>query len=605
MNELYECKTLAGVQCNLFFIFIPISKVFTRDVVTYKNVEELIRELDTLNKTEATKKLTKFYVNARFRELAEDDFRHQYTDGRNDGGIDFYQIEDGKFYIIQSKFSANAQRVDEGSILEEIRKIKNTLTSENPNKKAENFVNSLKRKLGDPNALLEVIWLTTNIVKQSTREHIQDKLNELRINNNWGLTLDFVAIDKYALDGVIYDVKHGYIPSTGKRILRIENGQYIETTTETTGVYSVLCSVNINEILNWFKDSREIESFLQKNVRGYLGDDKINKKIKNSYSQLPNWFWYKHNGIIIFADSVSIDKTNSQLILRNPQVVNGGQTLTTLFSTYDKNGRRDNNATVLIRVYRLGYEDAETYKNTIEIIAALNTQNKVRSSDLHSTDPRQVRLEQLMKRLGYTYYRKRAKEHKSSRSSMTMRNLAMVYYICKKQAPHEGVLRHIEELFDENAKYEYVFPEPDINAELRSSHVVLRYITAWNIYNIVKRAGTELPKRYRELSYEIQNFVITDVYNKLLDWKKTCFDFREWMWWKKFVESYELEDGLWDYCQKGFRIGHKIIPRLEDHVKFLKTKEATEKFDSAIDGKRTFESAANRALRNFKEEEDI
>lgn len=574
----------------------------------YNNVEELIRNLATLNKIEATKELTKFCVNARFR-LTEDDFRRQYTDGRNDGGIDFYQTKDSTFYIIQSKFSSNPQQVDEGSIMEEIRKIKNTLTSENPNKKAEDFVNSLRRELGNTKVLLVIMWLTTNTVAQSTKDVIQNELNEIRTNNNWGLTVDFVVIDKYALDGVIYDVEHGYIPSTGRRTLRIENGQYLETPSETTGVYSVLCSVNVNEMLNWFKESSDVDDFLQKNVRGYLGDVDVNKKIKNSYSQFPDWFWYKHNGIVIFADSVSIDKVstdNSQLVLWDPQVVNGGQTLRTLFSTYAKNERQDNNATVLIRAYRLSYEDARTYKNTIDIIAALNTQNKVLSSDLHSTDPRQVKIERLLKQLNYIYHRKRSKEAKSSTYSITMRNLAMVYYICKKEAPHEGVIGNVEDLFSENLKYEYVFPESEINTELRSSHVILRYITAWKMHNIVKNVKNTLPMRDKELSYATRYFVLADLFNKLWAWKQTCFDLRGWRWWRDFIGSGELENELWDYCRGGFQMWRKIIPKkFKDPRKFLKTKEATQKFNSVRDDQRTFVSAVNRALRDFKAAKDI
>lgn len=40
--------------------------------------------------------------------------------------------------------------------------------------------------------------------------------------------IDFVAVDKHGLDSVIYDVKHGYIPYTGKKVLKLEDGQWMK-----------------------------------------------------------------------------------------------------------------------------------------------------------------------------------------------------------------------------------------------------------------------------------------------------------------------------------------------------------------------------------------
>jgi len=77
---------------------------------------------------------------------------------------------------------------------------------------------------------------------------------------------------------VIYDVKHGYIPYTGKQILKLEQGQWIETTWEETGVRSVVCTVGVNDTLKWFNISDDVDRFLQKNVREFLGEtSKINK----------------------------------------------------------------------------------------------------------------------------------------------------------------------------------------------------------------------------------------------------------------------------------------------------------------------------------------
>ena len=199
----------------------------------YQNTDELIRKLSLENKTDATKNLTKFYAKARFK-ISSGDFDRQCTDGADDGGIDFYHIEDDTFFIFQTKFSGSPKKVSSSEVFDEIRKLKNTLTAENPNRKAEGFVNSLMRETGNKDAILEVLWLTTNIVEQSVRNEIQNDLETWRKENGWLLGIDFVAIDKHVLESVIYDINHGYVPYTGKKILKLEQEQWIETTWEDT-----------------------------------------------------------------------------------------------------------------------------------------------------------------------------------------------------------------------------------------------------------------------------------------------------------------------------------------------------------------------------------
>jgi len=570
----------------------------------YRDTDELIRKLSLLSKTEATKKLTEFYAKARFK-INSEDFNRQYTDGADDGGIDFYYNEDNTFFIFQTKFSENPKKVSTSEILDEIRKIENTLITNNPNKRAEDFVNLLKREAGNKDTILEVLWLTTNIVEQSVRDEVQKHLESWRKENGWALGVDFVAIDKYTLESVIYDIKHGYIPYTGKKILKLEQGQWIETTWEETGVHSVVCTVNVNDILKWFHDSDEINRFLQKNVREFLGEaSKINKAIGKSYLEAPTWFWYKHNGIIILADNLSIDKTKMELVLRNPQVINGGQTLKALFLAYDKNNRSDNGAKVLLRIYRLPYEDTETYKRSIEIISALNSQNKINPSDLRSTDPRQVRLEELFEKVGsgYTYIRKRSKETKSGRYSIAMRNLALRYYVCKKNAPNEGVIGNVEELFEEESKYNEIFDESAINKELSGNHVVINYVTCWNIDQLLQKQKVELPNRDKEYFQYTRWFVLVDIYRKLIDWKQKKFKLG-WQTWISFIESPQFEKALFDYSRHAFAKARKIIPPQEEPRSFFKTKDAVSKFSSKV-STTLFESKMNKALSKFQSENE-
>lgn len=403
---------------------------------------------------------------------------------------------------------------------------------------------------------------------------------------------------------MIYDVKHGYIPHTGKKTLKLE-GQCIAESWEETGVSFVVCTVNVNDILKWFNNSDDVDKYLQKNVREFIGDTKINKDIRESYSANPDWFWYKHNGIIIFVDSLHVDEENKELVLRNPQIVNGGQTLKTLFSTYNGHSKNDNSAKVLLRIYRLPYEQTEAYKRSIEIISALNSQNKINPSDLRSTDPRQVRLERLFKDIGkngYKYHRKRSKEAKAARFAIAMKNLALRYYVVKKYAPQEGVRGNVEELFEEDAKYNEIFNENAINKELAISHPAINYITCWDIDQILQKQKGNLQKKYSEYFIFTRWFVLSDIYKKLIKWRHKKF-YLGWPVGVDFVESNRFGKAVFDYSFYAFKIATGIIPKWEEARKFLKTGEATKKFNSRVGGVRSFESKMNKALNKFLEEQ--
>ena len=419
-----------------------------------------------------------------------------------------------------------------------------------------------------------------------------------RKENGWVLNIDFVTIDKYDLERLIYDINVDAIPYTGRQELKLEQGQWIETMWEETGIYSVTCIVNVNDILRWFKDFDEIDKFLQKNVREFLGESKINKAIGKSYLEAPALFWYKHNGIIMLVDNLLVNKMKPSLTLINPQVINDGQTLKDLFSIYDKNNRSDNSAKVLLRSYRLPYEDTKTYKRSIDIISALNSQNKINPSDLRSTDPRQVRLERIFKEIGYKYLRKRAKDAKSSRYSIMMRNLALRYYVCKKNAPHEGVKGNVEELFKENAKYEEIFDESAINKELSGNHIVINYVTCWSIDQILQKI--DLPSRDAEYFQYTKWFVLVDCYSKLMEWKQKKFNLG-WQMWINFIESNQFKKAIFDYSYSAFRIGREIIPMREEPRSFFKTKNAVDKFISKV-SVRNFESIMTKALGKFQKE---
>ena len=115
-----------------------------------------------------------------------------------------------------------------------------------------------------------------------------------------------------------------------------------------------------------------------------------------SYLEAPEYFWFKHNGIVLFVDHYDFDPQNeNKFYLSNPQIVNGGQTINSVYSAFLENGTK-NDARVLLRIIKLPYDRVDSYQRGLEFIEALNTQVRISPADLHSNDERQVQIERII-----------------------------------------------------------------------------------------------------------------------------------------------------------------------------------------------------------------
>lgn len=141
---------------------------------------------------------------------------------------------------------------------------------------------------------------------------------------------------------------------------------------------------------------------IEKNVRSYLGANKINKGIFQSVEMEPEDFVAFNNGLVIVADSVDYRESRVHLI-RNFQIVNGGQTTATLYRAFlqsEKSGGQkiaDGLDKVFVPVKLIVID--KTKKNPTSFIGkisvAANSQTKIKTSDLSSGSEYYIRFEEI------------------------------------------------------------------------------------------------------------------------------------------------------------------------------------------------------------------
>lgn len=571
----------------------------------FKSYEDLLDYLKKIpGKKDSSKELTKHFVAARFGIKDDVKFDAGYSDRKNDGGIDFFFKEDEKnFHIVQTKYIKNEPQISIDMIEPELKKIDNTIFNQNTNKKAEEFVKSLKSGVRNSDVTLNVYWLTTGILSDETIQSASETLCQFVNDKSWNIRVNFNPFSKRELVTLFQDYCHGYSSYTGLKELPVIDGCIFDKTDNTSKISTFVCNVKVIDLLEWIPTKSRLKQYLQKNVRDYAGDSKMNRLIRSSFVSDPNWFWYKHNGIIIFANDARLNDCKTKLVLRDPQIVNGGQTLVALYSAYDSNRKKfeSSKAECLVRVYCTGRETQ--YQRVIDIITALNSQTAIKAWDLRSADSRQVVLEDLFQEYGFTYYRKSGKENKSSSISITMKNLAIYYRVCSKQAPYLGVSSNVEEIFKEDSSYNSVFPEDLINSKTSigdedPDHIIYDYILVWVLADLTNKIKGELKEKHAmSLHQYIKFFVLVDMYDKFKKWKKKDRLSKSLV---SFIKSSEFSSGLRQYAIDVSNKTVGIKPRRVEAKSFFKRKESYKTFSESMNNTRAFNKAIKSAYRDFK-----
>ena len=139
---------------------------------------------------------------------------------------------------------------------------------------------------------------------------------------------------------------------------------------------------------------------LEANVRSFLQfRGKVNSGMKKTIHKEPEMFFAYNNGITATAEDCVLDENNNIVVIKNLQIVNGGQTTASLFSSKaDKKNSAD-----LSKVFvqtKLSIIDSNIAEEIVPNISRYaNTQNKVNDSDFFSNHPFHRRMQDKSRRI--------------------------------------------------------------------------------------------------------------------------------------------------------------------------------------------------------------
>ena len=356
------------------------------------------------------------------------------TDDGYDGGIDAYYLdeENKKLFFIQSKFRNSDDNFENKEItLQELlsmdinRIVQGETEGEDGikyNGKIQNFINHLQSISDLPKYKHEIILLA------NVKSKLEPQLRKL----TGGYPVEIYNFQRVyselvfpLVSGSYYNVSELKITinvdrnSAGHRIQYYPVTKYSECTVNALFVPTI----EIARILSKYKNS-----ILEFNPRSYLdlSSGSVNEKIAKSITDYQtNEFSLFNNGITMLSDdtvySDKVGKRNkADILITNPQIINGGQTAYTLSVLFDRFTQNDtlhffDNKEVLLKIISFNAEendDDNFNQNKLKLIEkisiATNDQSPVYEADRRANDKVQVDLQKLIYQdFGLYYERKR------------------------------------------------------------------------------------------------------------------------------------------------------------------------------------------------------
>jgi len=307
--------------------------------------------------------------------------RDDITDGKDDKEIDAIVVDDEKcqVIVIQGKFFT-ASKVDGGPLHEVLAAwlhIQNLpALQESANQKLKVKLEAVSEALHDD---YEVVFelLTTGELTDSATADLRSFGETIGEYEHPVASLSLV--DAQTLRARWEEALSVALPRL-KHSLTLEPGKYLSL--EVANFKTVLAAVKLSDVLRLpgVKD----QTLFRKNVRQSLGlTNKINKGLKQTLlGDNANFFFLYHNGITAICDKLSLDQASSSLSMEGLSIVNGCQSINTIFACSEKIKKSDNSY-LLFRFYEIPQADIA---DRISIFT--NSQSAVKPRDLRSNDKR-------------------------------------------------------------------------------------------------------------------------------------------------------------------------------------------------------------------------
>ncbi len=380
--------------------------------------------LDLLNQARS-KAFIHLYLKVKFGMASFTERQDFITDGTQDGGVDAYHIdqENKKISLIQSKFRTTKDNFEKKKITANnlvTMEVQRILKGEDKDSRGNEFSSKIKKFQNEWSRISDQAHYKYYVIILGNLENYTDEQVKRIIDNSDYEVFDFERTYKELVfplcSGTYYDPKEIRITID---LVNKEQSTLKQKISTNLGDFPIrvifVPTKEVGRIMSKYKNS-----ILKYNPRNYLSlsSNKVNRSIMDSIiNNTTNDFAIYNNGITIIADSFELTETTGtknvgQVIMLNPQIINGGQTAYVLSKIFEDQKENDysifDGKEVMLKVMILSNKTDLNIEFIEQISNATNQQTRVEEADRRSNDKIQIAIEEaIFDKFGYFYERKK------------------------------------------------------------------------------------------------------------------------------------------------------------------------------------------------------
>ncbi len=514
---------------------------------TYTKYESLVNVLDAI-RAEAPSKMKRYnpsdsstekinyarsraflhlYLKVKFGILEFTRREYFVTDGTGDGGIDAYYIDEQrkKILFLQAKFCTTEDNFEEKHIsLDEILSIEvnRVMDGESHDESGLEYNGKIKQLQRETSNLPDIgrysyeVVLLANLGKTK-----KSKLQRL----TGGFPVDIFDYESSYNELVFPIVSGTYYNEPELRIIL----NLINTTSSSARIsYSVNTAFKRCDVTLVFVPTSEVgrimyqykNSILKYNPRSYLelSKNEVNRDISSSITDLTtNEFALFNNGITMLSDETNFNEQigapdKAQVIVTNPQIINGGQTAYTLSRLYEKvlggsfpedlfTGKE-----VLLKIITFDIEEQITPEDRLHLIEniskATNSQTEVTPADRRSNDKIQIDLQtSIFQQYGQYYERKLGEFADGIRDSYIHEN----QIINRETFLRVSMACNLRVAKARRNSIKQIFTEDNINSTYNDQAQIPEYFYGYVCYQTLNQIKKTIPKNVSD-KYGIEKY---------------------------------------------------------------------------------------------------
>ena len=342
----------------------------------YKQIKESVDEIKEKNdyKNSSIAFIHWYLKNHLF--LEEQEIGEAIIDGFGDNGIDAILLneEEKELTVMQFKFPENINginsEINQGDILKTFNGF-NLLIDKTMNQESNIQFNQFKERINDMDIFsFKIYFVSFNKgVDAAANKELVDNFAK-NFKKDYGSELQIKIHDKSIISNIYEKMNRKNDLEITLSYKQLASAYDIDS----MNIKSYVGLVNGRALISSIKNS--IETIFDENIRLYEGKTSVNNSIKATASnpEESEMFYFYNNGVTIICDKVNNSPNKLSVSLKGVSIVNGCQTVTSLYDLYTQN-KLENGVDILTRIIEIS-----DYNERMKITEYLNSQNPIKDS---------------------------------------------------------------------------------------------------------------------------------------------------------------------------------------------------------------------------------